>query len=108
MTDSEPETEQQEFVQKYDAVDWDADNDGFQRMSMSFDRNNITIKQDEIDGQASVHTDEDAVTLVFGNAFSDSWECATDLDPDAADELAEQLHLAAELAREGRQADVRT
>lgn len=105
MTESDT---QERLVDRHDVVDWDAGTEGFQRAVLNFDRGNIRINQDEIEGRASIHTDEDSVTLVLGNSFVENWEVATDLDPDTAEEIAEQLQFAAELARDGRKADVRT
>jgi hypothetical protein len=91
-----------------EAADWDPDNDGFHRMVLNYDQPPVEMREVEIDGRASIHSDEDVVSLVLGNSFTESFEVATKLDPDLAERLADQLYLAAELARDGRKADVRT
>jgi len=96
------------FVESHDLVDWNAENDGLLGMNLCFDTDTTTIRHDDVEAQAAIHTDADGPTLILGNSFTDDWEVAVEMTPAAAERLGNQLQLAADLARDGRDADVRT
>jgi hypothetical protein len=96
-----------EFVESHDLVDWDASNDGISELDLSFDTETTSIHHDDIEGQVEIQSHGGTALLILGNSLSDSWEAAAEMTPDAADRLGKQLQLAADLARNGRDADVR-
>ena len=94
--------------ERSDVADWEADDSGVVGASIHYDDDAVTVEYEWDDVNVDIHaTSENTVDLIAGEN-SDDWNSAlVELEPEAAEEIAEQLKLAAQFARMEERADVR-
>lgn len=100
--------EQPTLADEYEAVDWDSDDSGVAGARINWQSDRVVIDYELEEVRLDVHTHQDGVNIVFEERSGDHWRGGSLMvDADEAETLAAQLELAAELLRDGKDADIR-
>lgn len=91
-----------------DAADWDADNSGVVGAGIHYEDDAVTVQYDTEDVGVAIHTTSEGTVDLIADDNGDYWRsAAVEFDPETAEEIAEQLELAAQFARMEEMSDVR-
>lgn len=94
--------------QRSDVADWEADNSGVVGAGIHYDDDAVTLQYDTEDLSVGIHSTTDGTVDLIADENGDYWRsAAVEFDPETAEEIAEQLKLAAQFARMEEGADVR-
>jgi hypothetical protein len=98
-----------QHVTEYDATDWESDDSDVLESGMHFESDPVHLDYQFQSVDLDLHVEDDGeVFLVATEDNIDEWRSTSlSLEPDAAEQLAEQLLLAARYARENERADIR-
>lgn len=111
MTTSTPDYEEREPLPDRDArADWDADDSGVHSATMLYEGDHIRKFEYQFeDVNLDIMCSPDKGISIIAEERADDWRTTVlRLDADTADDVADQLELAAELIRDGITGDVRT
>lgn len=90
-------------------ADWDADNSGVRSAKLRYDNEIQSLEYEFDDVKLEIGNDDEGEVTIIAEENSEHWRSVViRFDGETADEVADQLELAAEMARKGQGADIRT
>lgn len=96
-------------ITDHDAVDWESDDSGIRYAGMHYESDAVHMEHEFEDVNLDLHVNQDKEVFLSGtDSGTDEWRSVSlSMGPDAAEQLGEQLKLAAQYARKDEKADIR-
>lgn len=101
--------DRERLPERDDRADWDADDSGVLEGGLHYETDSQKLEYDFEDVDLDIHTSPKRGVSIIAHEKGDEWRSVhINVDADTADEVANQLELAAEMVRKEKSADIRT